>query len=322
MRNNNIFNWQIYINNYQDLCDAGINTADKAYRHWIKYGKNEGRIANRSIYINIKINLGIGDILIYIYIYHQAGLLDSVQFIIDTSHAMIYRNNYLNYLEFIKKLLKKYHVRYKLIDKNNVLYRTPFTVTESLINLNDTNFQTSLSSFRQLSYLKNNIFPQEYIIIHTKLRTNILTKHFKKDEFSNYITNLFTNFRSKVPIVLLGEKEIVGAYENKIISMHSLYKELVNSLQNNNKVIDLTVNNVQKDHDFNLFERDISIIHHAECNIVFGEGGNLVMSILFGKKYIALVTHYHHAIFDRSFHGVICKTYETMSKEVFKLTGQ
>ena len=37
------FNWQIYINNYEDLRNAGINTQKKAQMHWLKFGMKEGR---------------------------------------------------------------------------------------------------------------------------------------------------------------------------------------------------------------------------------------------------------------------------------------
>ena len=40
----NTFNWQTYINNYEDLQKAGINTKKKAWQHWINHGKSEGRI--------------------------------------------------------------------------------------------------------------------------------------------------------------------------------------------------------------------------------------------------------------------------------------
>jgi hypothetical protein len=38
------FNWKKYISYYADLKNDNINTREKAYNHWIKYGKNEGRI--------------------------------------------------------------------------------------------------------------------------------------------------------------------------------------------------------------------------------------------------------------------------------------
>jgi len=38
------FNWIKYVSYYSDLKNDNINTKEKAYNHWIKYGKNEGRI--------------------------------------------------------------------------------------------------------------------------------------------------------------------------------------------------------------------------------------------------------------------------------------
>ncbi len=40
------FDWEFYINKYTDLKKAGINTKEKAFLHWITYGKKEKRICN------------------------------------------------------------------------------------------------------------------------------------------------------------------------------------------------------------------------------------------------------------------------------------
>ena len=37
------FNWQDYVNRYEDLRNAGIDTQAEAVRHWNQYGKNENR---------------------------------------------------------------------------------------------------------------------------------------------------------------------------------------------------------------------------------------------------------------------------------------
>ncbi len=45
----NFFDWQFYVNRYSDLQKANINTKDKAYKHWISFGKKEGRLCNNLI---------------------------------------------------------------------------------------------------------------------------------------------------------------------------------------------------------------------------------------------------------------------------------
>jgi hypothetical protein len=40
---NNDFDWETYINNYEDLRNDGINTYESALQHWNNYGKYENR---------------------------------------------------------------------------------------------------------------------------------------------------------------------------------------------------------------------------------------------------------------------------------------
>ncbi len=44
------FNWKFYINYYSDLLEHNINTFDKAFQHWKKFGEKEGRICNFNWY--------------------------------------------------------------------------------------------------------------------------------------------------------------------------------------------------------------------------------------------------------------------------------
>ena len=37
------FDWETYIQNYEDLRQAGIDTEKKAQQHWLEFGKSEGR---------------------------------------------------------------------------------------------------------------------------------------------------------------------------------------------------------------------------------------------------------------------------------------
>jgi hypothetical protein len=46
------FDWETYIRNYEDLQKAGINNADKAWSHWVKFGISEGRT-----FTNLNVNM-------------------------------------------------------------------------------------------------------------------------------------------------------------------------------------------------------------------------------------------------------------------------
>jgi len=39
-----LFDWKVYLANYEDLRDSGICTEQEALQHWNDYGKREGRI--------------------------------------------------------------------------------------------------------------------------------------------------------------------------------------------------------------------------------------------------------------------------------------
>ena len=43
------FNWKVYVNNYQDLRDAGIDTEEEALEHWLNFGQKEGREYGRAL---------------------------------------------------------------------------------------------------------------------------------------------------------------------------------------------------------------------------------------------------------------------------------
>jgi hypothetical protein len=49
------FNWVYYVNRYKDLKKANINTYETAYKHWISFGKKEGRECNEPVILKNKL---------------------------------------------------------------------------------------------------------------------------------------------------------------------------------------------------------------------------------------------------------------------------
>ncbi len=47
-----LFDWVSYINNNDDLLQSGMNTKEKAWKHWINHGRNEGRQFYSTLDIN------------------------------------------------------------------------------------------------------------------------------------------------------------------------------------------------------------------------------------------------------------------------------
>ena len=55
--NYDTFNWQLYLQNYEDLCSAGINTKKDAWNHWINCGIQEGRKSNIISILGFDLNI-------------------------------------------------------------------------------------------------------------------------------------------------------------------------------------------------------------------------------------------------------------------------
>lgn len=64
------FNWKAYLENYPDLQLAGINTREKALRHYKRTGQKEQRSDQPGITTNTLLNLGgrFGNILFYTFV--------------------------------------------------------------------------------------------------------------------------------------------------------------------------------------------------------------------------------------------------------------
>ena len=75
------FDWEFYVNKYEDLRNAGINTKEKAWKHWNDHGSNEGRIC-----------IGIIDDFDFKYYYKFNN--ESIKHFINI--GMVANNKYLN----------------------------------------------------------------------------------------------------------------------------------------------------------------------------------------------------------------------------------
>lgn len=79
---NDHFDWEYYVNSYEDLKNGGIKTEKAAFRHWNKHGREEGRICLR-----------IPDYFDWLY------YISTYPDLKDISSEMIAYEHYINYGE-------------------------------------------------------------------------------------------------------------------------------------------------------------------------------------------------------------------------------
>jgi hypothetical protein len=92
-------------------------------------------------------------------------------------------------------------------------------------------------------------------------------------------------FKTNYKIIILGERYMPRNFETDVHQITTIYNELL-ELKSNNNILDLSVDNIYDNLNFENYCKDISIIHNAKTNILVGHGGQWVNSIIFGKGMI------------------------------------
>ena len=112
-------NWEDYIEKYKDLKENGIDTIYSAFEHYIKFGKNEGRILK----VNpLNINL-INDTFTKSYQYDYIKLYEEYDW---DKYIKIYKLKEYNILSILKKfILKKVciFVIFKLLCSKKIIFK-------------------------------------------------------------------------------------------------------------------------------------------------------------------------------------------------------
>lgn len=147
---------------------------------------------------------------------------------------------------------------------------TPYT-SPTIITIRDTVTDTVID-----------INSNEYIIFHTKCR------HYNGEDYGflkDSIKTFCKNNKLKYKIIIMGERVFPHTEEVDMHGITTVYNELL-ELKNNNVIIDISIENIYNNLDYNNYISDIKIIENAKYNICFGLGGQLCTSTIFGNSTI------------------------------------
>lgn len=170
----NSFDWTTYLNNYPDLKMSGINDKKTAYKHWIKFGKIEGR-TDKSVNDenNNILSKDINELI--------NGISCIAWINLDRSnHRKIHMEKLLNNLDINNKRISAvdglcFDFKQKIIDVN---IKREFTPVEKAC---------SLSHIKAINMLKN--MDGEYFMICEDDITFDNTYLFKNTDLENIIKN-------------------------------------------------------------------------------------------------------------------------------------
>lgn len=244
--------------------------------------------------------IGMGDILnAFCYIKEKIMLspfIFPIQFFQNTDYYL----EPMNALEFRFKLIHEL-IQSNQLDNSDFLIVIPqdfifdslYTIplTEWLIQSENTYIpicNIKVTSFKlDLKSINKDIIPIEllnepYLVFNTKLR---FINNYDYITLRKNLEIFFKNYKTKYIIVLLGEQHFGYTNEGCIHNIQTMYDELL-QLKNNNNVIDLTTKTIINNLNYELYVKDISIMHYAKYSICCGVGGHFCSSLAFAQNTI------------------------------------
>lgn len=228
-------------------------------------------------------NAGMGDILIAKMILQSFNSKNKV--VIDKNLIKSYRDDSDTYYAFVEKL-------------ENILFANQ---SEPAINTHSSNFQNKITNFSLVEDFKQDlrsVYDFDYITLSTKARFDRAHEEFIKNDLS-VIVDFFRNFSVDCSIILLGEKDLNGKLADNVWEQYSFYEHYIDVLSKKNKIIDLTSDmKLLTEPNWNMFTRDLSILHNSKLNIMFGYGGNMVMSTAISNSNIGYIRNISYPFLD------------------------
>ncbi len=224
--------------------------------------------------------LGLGDI-IQLKMYSIFHNIQVKKINININLLKKYKGDgYQKSLLFTKKLLKSFFKDTE-IEENEKL---------DMHFVEKIKFDHTIINLKEEYQYQNNIeftLEEEYIIFHTKLRLD----NVPLEQINNIIDiiDLFSQtFKTDKTILIMGERKIIKNYETELHHVKSLYTNLM-KLSIQNKVIDLTSEELINGNDYYDFEKDLKIIEKASHNVIFGIGGPFSLSLAFSNNNLLFV---------------------------------
>jgi hypothetical protein len=230
--------------------------------------------------------LGLGD-LFTLKRYCLDNNLKYKKIIINSNAIKWYKNtnNPNNYIDFISKFIKNlFHCDVEVCDLLN-----PNLLEDPLLSLSSIQLPYKIKiTSKNIILDKHYIFEKDFNIDHGLYKNNYIVFHTKvrNDNSKNFINtkkllpDFFINFKSRMVIVIIGERLISKNIESDTNDFHCIYDDLM-LMKKNNNLIDLTQEGSLNDGNINyeLFESDLNYIKNAYRNVIFGIGGPLSLSV-------------------------------------------
>ena len=190
-----------------------------------------------------------------------------------------YSMNPINQLEFRIKLIRE------LCECNDIptdMVRFIYSKSPNTNAYKKTMYQQMIDFKLDLNLNSSNAIDGEYIVFHTKCR------HRNNENYGllkKKLNAFCSAYKTEYKIIILGERNFPHTEEVDMHGITQIYNELLN-LKKNNQVIDLSIDCIYSNLNYESYKKDLQIIKLAKHNISFGVGGPFCNSLCFGKSTI------------------------------------
>jgi hypothetical protein len=247
---------------------------------------------------------GIGDILFRILCIKNNLIPGPFNINLTNFTRPYYGTDPINQLEFRIRLIIDLF-KFNNISANSLNFF--FNKNLSYIDNNQYLPYNSINNYKLNMYNNDstgNTDTEPYIIFHTKCRHNSTEDYtFLKHKIKEFCIN----FKSKYKIYIMGEKMFPINEETIMHGITTIYDELL-ELKHNNDLIDISIENIYNNLDYDDYKKYVLLIQNAKHNICFSQGGQLSTCLMLGNstifyfkinnldindKYLANNNHFH-----------------------------
>jgi hypothetical protein len=220
---------------------------------------------------------GIGDILFHMLCVKNNLVTEPFTINLSNFAKPYYNTDPIMQLEFRLKLLMD------LLKFNNININMLNFVFSNVEYINQKLPYNDINNFKlNIDEVIPTTNTNPYIIFHTKCRHNSTEDYTL---IKSKMRFFFGNFKSKYKIYIMGERTFPINHESMIHGITTIYNELL-ELKNNNTLIDISIEDIYCDLDYNNYKQDVILIKNARHNICFGIGGQLCTSLILGNSTI------------------------------------
>jgi len=194
-------------------------------------------------------------------------------------NIVIYTNNPYRLNNLDSDILFKLQLLKRISNKEEFIF---YYDTELIYQKEPQELYRQIQDYNVLhKYITNdNSSKEEYIIFHTKCRFH---SRYNYKELKLQIKNFASTFKTNQKIIIMGERIMPSNIESDIHHITTVYPELL-ELKIHNSVIDMTDDNIYDNLNFEHYMNDMTLVHGATKNILFGHGGQYCNCYCFSKK--------------------------------------